>query len=146
MKRSNDKLQVLLVEDDEIDRIAVRRAFRELGLELEIIEADDGAEALAIIEGRTDKPTPRSPFVILLDINMPRMSGHEFLSAIRSGDYGPQIRDAVVFVLSTSSAESDIKQAYARHVAGYLVKEDFDRGLLPVVEMIKSYSNVVELP
>lgn len=140
------KLQILLVEDDEVDRIAVRRAFRHLGVDPDIIEATDGEDALSIIEGRSDKPPPRSPFVVLLDINMPRMTGHEFLAAIRSGDYGPEVRDAVVFILSTSSAERDIKQAYERHVAGYLVKEDYDDGLLPVVQMIKAYSEVVELP
>jgi len=141
-----ENLQILLVEDDEIDRLAVRRAFKQLGMEPEIIEAADGEEALAIIDGRSDKQRPRSPFVILLDINMPRMSGHEFLDVIRSRADDPDIRDAIVFVLSTSSAEGDIKQAYAKHVAGYLVKDDFDSGLMPVVEMIKSYCDVVAFP
>ncbi len=142
----SQKLQILLVEDDEVDRLAVRRAFKQIGVDAEIIEASDGEEALAIIEGRSDKVRPRSPFVILLDINMPRMSGHEFLDAIRARQDDPEMRDAIVFVLSTSTAESDVKKAYEQHVAGYLVKDDFDEGLKPVAEMIRVYSNVVAFP
>lgn len=145
MKRGRE-LAIFLIEDDEVDRKALRRAFRDLGIEPRVVEASDGIEALDIIEGKTETRRPDPPFVILLDINMPRMNGHEFLDAIRSRKNDPAYRDAIVFMLTTSHAESDIKKAYAQHVAGYVVKDDYDKGLVPVVNMIKTYAEAVELP
>jgi len=138
-------LEILLVEDDEIDRMAVRRAFKDLGVSPTIVEARDGEEALAILQLRSETAPPISPYLILLDINMPRMTGHEFMAALRSSD-DPTVANAVVFVLSTSSAERDIEQAYARNVAGYLVKSDYIDGLKPVVQMIKTFGDVVRFP
>ena len=139
------KLEILLVEDDEVDRMAVRRAFKELGVSPEIIETRDGEEAISLLEGRTDAPRPVSPYLILLDINMPRMTGHEFMEQLRASK-DPTVANAVVFVLSTSAAEKDIKEAYARNVAGYLVKSDYLDGLKPVVQMIKTFGEVVQFP
>ncbi|MDA0368896.1 MAG: response regulator [Proteobacteria bacterium] len=139
------KLEILLVEDDEVDRMAVRRAFKELGVSPKIIETRDGEEAISLLEGRTDAPRPVSPYLILLDINMPRMTGHEFMEQLRASK-DPTVANAVVFVLSTSAAEKDIKEAYARNVAGYLVKSDYLDGLKPVVQMIKTFGEVVQFP
>lgn len=137
--------EILLVDDDEIDRMAVRRAFTDLGVAPTIIEAEDGEEALEILAGLSTKPRPASPYLILLDINMPRMNGHEFMERLRASP-DPLISNAVVFVLSTSAAERDIKDAYAKNVAGYLVKSDYTDGLKPVVSMIKIFGDAVRLP
>jgi|APSaa5957512535_1039671.scaffolds.fasta_scaffold105535_2 CheY-like chemotaxis protein len=137
--------EILLVEDDEVDRMAVRRAFKDLGVSPTIIEAEDGEEALKILAGASNKPRPTSPYLILLDINMPRMNGHEFMDHLRASP-DPAVSNAVVFVLSTSTAEEDIKHAYARNVAGYLVKSDYADGLKPVVNMIKVFGEAVRLP
>jgi len=143
--RRSAEVEILLIEDDEVDRMAVRRAFKDLGVAPVIVEATDGEEALQILEGKSDKPRPSSPFLILLDINMPKMNGHEFLAQLRAKE-DPLVRDAVVFVLSTSDAQVDIEQAYARNVAGYLVKSDYRDGLRPVVKMIDTFGSVVRLP
>jgi CheY-like chemotaxis protein len=139
-------LGIFLIEDDEVDRMAVRRALRDVGIRPTVIEASDGIEALEIIDGKSGTLRPESPFVILLDVNMPRMNGHEFLEALRARNHDPMYRDAVVFMLTTSHAESDIRKAYAHHVAGYLVKDDYDKGLVPVVNLLKTYAESVELP
>ena len=145
MAINHDGMEILLVEDDEVDRMAVRRAFKDIGVQPRIVEAADGEEALRILEGVSEKPQPRSPFLILLDINMPRMNGHEFLTKLRAKE-DPLVRDAVVFILSTSEAHVDIEQAYARNVAGYLVKSEYRDGLKHVVELINTFGNVVRLP
>ena len=142
---TNPSPEILLVEDDEVDRMAVRRAFKDLGVSPTIIEAEDGEEALQILAGVSSKPRPTSPYLILLDINMPRMNGHEFMDLLRTNP-DPAVSNAVVFVLSTSTADEDIKNAYSRNVAGYLVKSDYADGLKPVVNMIKVFGEAVRLP
>ncbi len=138
-------LEILLVDDDEVDRMAVRRAFSDIGFQPTIVEASNGEEALAILEGKAEQGSPNSPYLILLDINMPKMGGHEFLAKLRA-KADPVVRDAVVFVLSTSSAKSDVEMAYSRNIAGYLVKSNYEDGLRPVVDMLRTFGNVVRLP
>lgn len=144
MKMPN--ISVLMVEDDEIDRMAVKRAFRDLNVTADIVEAQDGREALNILKGEDGYAQPNKPFLILLDLNMPQVSGIEFLKELRSPDMDPVHRNAIVFVLTTSMADRDIEQAYAYNIAGYLVKSDYDGGLASIVKMLTAFSQVVEFP
>lgn len=140
------RINVLMIEDDEIDRMAVKRAFRDLSVDAEIVEALDGREALNILKGEDGYAQPNQPFLILLDLNMPQVSGIEFLKELRSPEMNPVHRNAIVFVLTTSMAEHDIEQAYAHNIAGYLVKSDYDDGLASIVKMLTAFSQVVEFP
>jgi CheY-like chemotaxis protein len=134
---------VLLVEDDDIDIEAVRRAFHEKKILNPMRIARDGVEALEILRGQNGQEPISTPYMILLDINMPRMNGFEFLDVIRSD---PKLKKAVVFVLTTSDDDQDMMRAYERNVAGYIVKSEAGSGFLDAVALFDHYWRVVELP
>jgi CheY-like chemotaxis protein len=136
-------IKVLLVDDDEVDRLAVRRAFKKHRIANDIVEATNGLEALALLRGGEGRPALERPYLILLDLNMPVMNGLEFLDALRAD---PALADAVVFILSTSRSELDVAQGYRRNVAGYMVKSNVGDGFLDAVRLLEAYWRVVELP
>ncbi len=142
----NDRHEVsfLLVDDDEIDVISMQRAMKKQRIVNPLLVARDGVEALEILRGQhPDTPRPAS-VIVLLDLNMPRMNGHEFLNAIRGDE---SLSRLVVFVLTSSRHERDIHQAYEQHVAGYIVKDDISNGgLAKALGLLDSYWRVVELP
>ena len=130
---------ILLVEDDDIDAMSVQRAFQRMKIANPIVRAKDGIEALDILlKGRIEQP-----YLILLDLNMPRMGGLELLDTIRNN---PQLESSVVFVLTTSKDDEDKIKAYKHHVAGYIVKEKLDEGFEQLVRMLDHYWRLVELP
>lgn len=135
----NETVHVLLVEDNEIDREAVHRVFRKQRLDHAIVDARDGVEALRLMrEGHL-----RRPSLILLDLNLPRLSGIEMLRHVRSD---PDLQAQVVLVLTTSRSPQDLADAYAQNVAGYMVKADLGPGLQLLGEFIDRYTRAVELP
>jgi len=136
-------VQILLVEDDEIDQMAVRRAFRRAKLENDIVAAGDGLEALEILRGEHDEKELEGPFIILLDLNMPRMGGLEFLEEIRKDE---KLGKSVVFVLTTSDDEGDIAAAYEANVAGYIVKSRVGESFKDLVGVLDPYWKLVQLP
>lgn len=133
----------LIVEDDDIDRMALERAFTKLKIANDRVYARNGLEGLDYLKGRNGKKRLPRPYIILLDLNMPQMNGLEFLEALRSD---AELCDSVVFVLTTSSADEDITAAYRNNVAGYIVKTDAAHGFMRAIEMIEYYWRVVELP
>lgn len=135
------EVTVLLVEDNEVDVEAVRRGFRKQRIANQIRVARDGMEALELLRSK-DPPFPR-PFLILLDINMPRMNGIELLRALRADE---TLHSSVVFVLTTSDAEQDMVDAYDLNVAGYMLKGDVGEGFVKLTTMLDHYWRVVLLP
>ncbi|MFK8054329.1 MAG: response regulator [Woeseiaceae bacterium] len=132
-------VQVLLVEDDAIDRETIQRAFANRKIANTLHTANDGIEAMEILKsGRVVEPV-----IILLDINMPRMNGLEFLQEMRQD---PEHARHVVFVLTTSSDQSDIYEAYNLNVAGYMLKSNVGTGFFEAVQLIEHYWRVVEMP
>lgn len=123
---------VLLVEDNEVDVEAVQRAFRRASLPFRLHNARDGAEALAMLRGDDGAAALEEPFLILLDINMPRMDGLEMLKVLR-GDKA--LKQSIVFMLTTSNRDSDVAQAYEHNVAGYFLKDD----LSPLIQTLSPY-------
>lgn len=140
---ASKSLQILLVEDDDVDAMAVERGFRNAKIANAIVRARDGVEALAILKGEVPGRLISKPYVILLDLNMPRMDGFEFLGTLRSD---PHLEDSIVFVLTTSKLDEDRSQSYRQHVAGYIVKSQAGKDFLDLVNMIDHYWRVVELP
>ena len=136
-------VQILLVEDDEIDQMAVRRAFRRSQIDNDIVIAGDGLEALEILRGEHEEKTIDGPFIILLDLNMPRMGGLEFLEEVRKDD---QLGRCVVFVLTTSDDEGDIAAAYGANVAGYIVKSRVGESFKDLVGVLDPFWKLVQLP
>lgn len=115
----------MLVEDDEVDIMNVQRTFKKQNVQHRLDVARDGKEALLHLRTVGTKPQ-----VILLDINMPRMNGLEFLRELRAD---PKLARIAVFVMSTSANPSDKSIAFQFNVAGYIVKplssEDFNNSL-----------------
>lgn len=118
MKTIND-IRVLLVEDDEVDIEIAKRQFQRSPLLPCLTIARNGREALDTMRSITAELSGEMRLVVLLDINMPIMNGHEFLTVVREDRALSQV---VVFVLTTSSSERDLRAAYSKHVAGYIVK------------------------
>jgi CheY-like chemotaxis protein len=137
------RLTILLVDDDEIDRKVVIRAFRQREAEAEIVEARDGIEALEILKDANNWQRLHSPFLILLDLSMPRMDGIEFMARLRRDK---QLGSSLVIVLTTSRSDEDRVAAYDHHVAGYIVKSNRENEFNQVIDMIERYSRVIEFP
>jgi CheY-like chemotaxis protein len=117
----HNRLNILLVEDDEVDVMTVQRAFKKGNITNPLYVAGNGLEALTILRGEPGQPSPIPPErrIILLDLNMPKMNGLEFLQEMRADS---TIRHIPVVVLTTSNEERDRLQAYQLNVAGYILK------------------------
>jgi CheY-like chemotaxis protein len=117
----NLMLNILLVEDDEVDVMTVQRAFKKGNITNPLYIAGNGLEALAMLRGELGQPSliPSDRRIILLDLNMPKMNGLEFLHELRAD---PTIRQIPVVVLTTSNEEQDRIHAYDLNVAGYILK------------------------
>lgn len=135
----HDKVEILLVEDNEFDVEAVKRAFRKAEIDNRLHNAVDGVDALDTLQRPAQDATIGQPLLILLDINMPRMDGFEFLDALRGDE---KYKQSIVFMLTTSGHARDRQMAYSRHVAGYFLKEN----LGDLVDTLKAYMRGNEFP
>lgn len=135
--------QLLVVDDDEIDRQAIQRAFRGRSLETRITIACDGEEALELLRATASDHGDSHPYLVLLDLNMPRMSGLEFLAELRRDS---NLRRSLVFVLSTSDDPRDKRAAYDHNVAGYLVKSHLGSSLSRLPDILEPYLSFIESP
>ncbi len=136
-------VNLLLVDDDDVDVMGLKRAFTKSRIANPITVARDGIEALEVLRGENGKAKLPKPHLILLDLNMPRMDGIEFLEALRADD---GLRTALVFMITTSKAEEDKARAYGHNVAGYIVKQDPANTFLQAVSLLEHYWKIVEFP
>lgn len=136
------EVTVLMVDDDDIDRRAFQRSFEKMKISNPLKFARDGLEAFEILRSKEGVSVDR-PYLIVLDLNMPRMNGHEFLKELRSDK---RLKDSVVFVMTTSSHEEDIAEAYNMNIAGYVVKGDMGSSFAKAVELLDHYWRIIELP
>lgn len=136
-------VQILLVEDDDIDAEAVTRALMRQRIANPIVVVRDGIAALQRLRGQDGKAALQRPYLILLDLNMPRMNGIEFLEELRSD---PELHDSIVFVLTTSDADRDKVAAYRNNIAGYIVKSQAGEEFASVLEIVDLYWRYVEFP
>jgi len=120
MSTEQHRFVVLLVEDEPADAHLVRAAISENHILADLRIAVDGREALEYLrrQGPRFADAPR-PNLILLDLNMPRMDGREFLAAIKQE---PHLRDIPVVILTTSEVERDVLASYHLGAAGYITK------------------------
>lgn len=136
----SDKIPTLvLVEDDFVDVELVRRGVARRGLNYQIYDHEDGERALEFLRSNALTPEQRASVIVLLDINMPGMNGHQFLDELRVDE---NLRRTIVFMLTTSNHPRDRMMAYDRNVAGYFTKCNLD-GLL---ETVAEYAKHVEFP
>jgi CheY-like chemotaxis protein len=136
-------VNLLLVDDDEVDVQGLKRAFTKSRIGNPITVARDGIEALEVLRGENGKPKLPKPHLILLDLNMPRMNGFEFLDTIRADE---EFKSTVVFMITTSKAEEDKARAYGKHVAGYIIKQDPANTFMQAVSLLEHYWKIVEFP
>ena len=137
MSISERTVTILLVEDDDVDVMALKRAFETLRIANPIEVASDGVEAWEKIQ------TIRRPFLVITDINMPRMNGLELLKKIRESE---EFHRSIVFVLTTSNADEDKVDAYNLNVTGYILKSEMKSSFTQAIELVENYWKVVELP
>ncbi|HET6629898.1 MAG TPA: response regulator [Woeseiaceae bacterium] len=136
----NEQLNILLVEDDEVDVMTVKRAFRQNHISNPLFVANDGIEALEMLRG---DGLPKGRRIVLLDLNMPRMNGIEFLQEVRKD---PELASLPVVVLTTSNDDQDKVKAYDLNVAGYLVKPVTFLNFCDLMVALNKYWSLVELP
>ena len=134
------RLNILLVEDDELDVMNVQRAFKKNNIVNPLHTATNGVEALEILRGDL---MPKDRRLILLDLNMPRMGGIEFLKEVRAD---PELRHTTVVVLTTSDEERDKVKAYDLNVAGYILKPVTLAAFVEIMAALNKYWSVNELP
>jgi len=144
MQDQDRRLNVLLVEDDPGDVLIAREAMAAGHLSTELEVVTDGVEAIAYLRRENGFKDARRPDLILLDLNLPRMSGHEVLAEVKKD---PVLRRIPVVVLTTSQAHEDIAKSYDLHASVHVSKPvDFDEFAGVVKQIDDFFGNVAELP
>jgi CheY-like chemotaxis protein len=133
-------LNIILVEDDEVDVMNVRRAFKKNNICNPLWVAGNGVEGLEMLRG---PEIPRDRRLILLDLNMPKMNGIEFLRQLRAD---PEHRLTPVVVLTTSDDERDRVDAYNLNVSGYILKPVTLVNFVEAMATLNKYWSLVEMP
>lgn len=130
---------ILLVEDDQIDAMTVKRALKELHVTNPLVHQENGEAALAHLHD----PESERPCIILLDLNMPLMNGIEFLQVVKHDEV---LRRIPVVVLTTSEEQQDKVNSFDLGVAGYMAKPVDYRQFVEVMRSINSYWTISEMP
>jgi CheY-like chemotaxis protein len=133
-------LNLILIEDDDIDVMNVRRALERAHVTNPLFVAHNGLEGLQLLRSNE---VPRDRRLVLLDLNMPKMNGIEFLRELRAD---PVLRPTPVVVLTTSDDDRDKIQAYDLNVAGYLLKPVTFVNFVDVMAALNKFWALVELP
>jgi CheY-like chemotaxis protein len=138
-----NEINILVVDDDDVSSEAVLRVLGRTALNFTLTTAADGLEGLQILRGAHPVKAIHPPLLVLLDLNMPRMDGLDFLEHLRAD---PELHKTVVFVFTTSSLDLDRDASYAKHIAGYIVKSDVGPQYSKLAELLTSYGKSITLP
>lgn len=130
---------ILLAEDDMVDAMTVKRAFREIHITNPLVIVENGEEALEYLRN----PENQIPAIILLDLNMPKMNGIEFLKIAKNDD---DLKRIPVVVFTTSKEEQDRLESFNLGVTGYMIKPVDHDQFLDVIKAIHMYWTLSELP
>ena len=138
-------INILLVEDDEVDVMNVKRAFARNRITNPLFVAGNGLEALEMLRnpGEGESKIPDTRRIILLDINMPKMNGIDFLQELRQD---PKLAPTPVIVLTTSNEGQDRIEAYKLNVAGYILKPVTFSSFAEVMAALNHYWTLCEMP
>jgi CheY-like chemotaxis protein len=131
-------VSILLVEDDEVDVMNIKRAFSKNDIKNDLHVAGNGVEALEMLRNVL-VPLPR---IIILDINMPKMNGLEFLKQLRADE---KLKNITVFVMTTSNQDDDKIDAYNLNIAGYILKPLSFEKFVASVGTLKDFWALCEL-
>lgn len=141
-----DPVCILMAEDDADDALLAREALDESRIANELVVVGDGVELMDYLQNRGRFADPQKaplPGLILLDLNMPRMNGFEFLAELRRDE---RLKRSIVFVLTTSARLEDKLAAYEKQVAGYILKSQAKDDFLHVIALLQLYQSVIEFP
>ena len=138
-------INILLVEDDEVDVMNVKRAFKKYKITNPLYIAGNGIEALKMLSSQGSNPpqVPATRRLVLLDLNMPKMNGLEFLHQIREDE---ALKRTPVIVLTTSDEDKDRIEAYNLNVAGYILKPVTFANFAEVMVALNKYWTLCEMP
>jgi CheY-like chemotaxis protein len=142
-KLTTRPLNILLVEDDDGDAKAIQRVFSKARIANPVRRAVDGIEALEILRGVNGKAKMEAPYLLMVDLNMPRMNGIQLVEALRQD---PDLHRVIVFMLTTSKRDEDKMAAYDLNVTGYILKDKAGEDFLTLLGLIENYWRIVELP
>jgi CheY-like chemotaxis protein len=140
---TSSPVTILLVEDDAIDAATVVRGLADAKIVNPLVRARDGIEALEMLLGTNCRAKLQPPYLLLVDIRMPRLDG---LGLIREIRRNPMLQRTLIFVLTTSDSDRDRIAAYDDHVAGYIVKSQTKNQFLQLARMLEYYLLIVEAP
>jgi CheY-like chemotaxis protein len=130
------KFNILLVEDNQGDVLLTREAFEESGSNSELFEVNDGQEAINFLEQIPPYAQVVSPDLILLDINLPKINGHDVLRYIKSN---PNLKHIPVIMLTTSSSEKDINSCYSNYANCYITKPNDVADFFKIIEHVNLF-------
>ncbi|AZQ84519.1 response regulator [Colwellia sp. Arc7-635] len=136
MTTDTKNITLLLIEDDDIDAMAITRSLKKMNVSNPLIRACDGLEAIELLRSGAIP----SPFIILLDLQMPRLNGLGFLEEVRQD---PTLEKSIIFVLTTSKSDEDVSASYKKNIAGYFVKDQVGERFL---DMLKGYLDIIHFP
>ena len=137
-------INILLVEDNEGDILLTSEALMEGRIQITLSVVKDGWEALIYLEKRAHYKNAESPDLILLDVNLPKMNGHELLKNIKSNE---NLKQIPVIMLTTSTSETDVLMSYKNHANCYIPKPVDVNDFLKVVASIENFwITIVRLP
>ncbi len=128
----NNIQPILLIEDDQVDIMTVKRGFKELGVLNALIATYDGEEALHYLKS----PGQGLPCVILLDINMPKMNGHEFLTHLKQH---AEFKNIPVIMLTSSKEQQDVDDSFEQGIAGYILKPVDYQQFLTSIQVLEPF-------
>jgi len=137
--RMKNSRPILLVDDDSTDVLLFERALKRLEITSPIVRSSDGAEALDYLMN----PANKRPWIVLSDLNTPRMNGLDFLQAIKAHE---TLKRTIVVILSGSSAERDIDKCFRLGAAGYITKPTDYEQLLHMIRTVHTYWTLSEIP
>jgi len=134
-----DSKPILLVEDDTIDAIAIEKAFHHLHIKNKLVHVTNGEEALDYLQNKDNN----KPQIILLDLNMPRMGGIEFMKIAKADDV---LKKIPVVILTTSKTEQDRAETFNLGAAGYVIKPMDHANFIEMMDKIHQYWELTLFP
>ncbi|CAG1020513.1 Response regulator rcp1 [Patescibacteria group bacterium] len=144
MSKTSDVVEILLLEDEAADAYLIKMAFKEHNVSARLHHVLDGREGLNFLKQLDDYKNAPCPDLIFLDLNMPRMNGYEFLTAIKNDE---RFKNIPVIVLTTSDVETDVQYSYQLGAASYITKPTGIDQFMTVIHKVSDYwMTVVRLP
>ena len=142
-RMNSPEVTILLVEDDDIDAATVVRGLTRADIRNSVVRARDGIEAMEMLLGSNGKQKLMPPYILLVDVRMPRLDGLGLVRRVRSNR---MLQRTIVFVLTTSDSDRDRAEAYDAHVAGYIVKSNAPDQFHALARMLDYYLTIVAPP